>query len=124
MTEEHKRFTITIEVEGGTENAVIRTSDGREWHVKGISIFADGGPNELFTFFWNSPSVAATAFVRGLIEAVNQGNEVAAQFYRAVLKMLVLATGTGEHPKQILPEELLAKWSKEDEEEESKKMFH
>jgi len=119
-----ERFTITIEVEGGTENSVIRTSDGREWHVKGIVIFADGGPGQLFSFTWNSPGMAARAFVRSMIESVKQGNEVVVQFYRAVLKMLVQATGTGEHPNQILPGELLARWNQEDEDEEQKKMFH
>ena len=117
MTKKPK-YTIIVEVDPGTEESIIKTSDGREWTVKGIAIFADGGPNQLFTFFWNSPLVAAQAAVRACLEAVKQGNEVAAQFYKCLLRSFMLATKTEEHPNVISPEELLARWAEEDDEEE------
>jgi len=122
----NKQYTITIEVTGGSEESVIRTSDGREWTVKGVVILADGGPSNLFTYFWNSPLIAAQAAVRACVEAAKQGNPVALQFYKCLLRSFMLATKAGEHPNIITPEELLSRWDAEDVKlgMESKKVSH
>jgi hypothetical protein len=116
-----KRLRIVIDVEGGSEEATITINGDKKYVGTGLALFMDS-PQEgnLITFFWNSPGHAAKAVVRGLGKAIEAGDEVATQFYRAVLKGFAMATGQDTR-KRIDPQELLEKWDEEDEARASNK---
>ena len=107
-----ERWSITITPIPKSEDCIIKTSDGQEWTVKGLAIFADGGDSNLFSFTWNSPVVAARGCIRALSAAFSQGNEFVLQFYRCLFKQLSLTTGAER--KMVEPEELLKRWEDED----------
>lgn len=106
-----KKMTITIEVEGGNPQAVIKCN-GEEYVVDGLALFAETADSKsAFTFFWNRPGPAARGVVRGISAAIQQGNDWAAQFYRAVLKGFCLATGvTVDRTNHLSTEEALERW--------------
>jgi len=105
------KFRITIEVEGGKEEATIKTPDGNEYIVKGLALFGDAEQDgQLVTFFWNQPGLAAKAVVRGCATAINRGDEITTQFYRAILKGFAMATGT-RHQDNI--EEVVSRWEED-----------
>jgi hypothetical protein len=106
-------WSITITPVVGTEDCIVKTSEGGEWTVKGLAVFADGGAGNLFFFHWNSPDVAAAGFVRSMASAMNGGNPFAERFYRCVLRNLVSATGSGEK-KYVTADDLLRRWEAED----------
>lgn len=85
------KMTITIEVEGGVEGATI-TCEGQTYQVTGLAIFADGPAGNLFSFFWNSPIVAANAAVRSFAAAYRRGDEFSKTFYQCLLRGLAMAT--------------------------------
>jgi len=102
------KFCITIEVEGGKQEATIKTSNGDEFTVNGLALFGDAEQNgQLFSFFWNQPGLAAKAVVRSCACAINRGDEIATQFYRAILKGFASATGTRHEDNA---KEIAARW--------------
>jgi hypothetical protein len=101
-------WAITITPEPGTENATIKTTDGQEFTVKGLAVFADGGDGHLFVYTWNSPIIAASGCVRACCEAIRQGNRTVVAFYRAMLSMFAQATSLP--PTSISAEDLIRKW--------------
>lgn len=105
-------WSITITPIPKSEDAIIRTSDGQEWTVKGLALFADGGEGHLFSYTWNSPAVAARGCVRTIVSAMSQGNEFVIAFYRCLFKHFTRATG-GER-KFVDGEELLRQWEAEE----------
>lgn len=115
-----KKMTITIEVEGGKPQATIRCGDDL-YVVDGLALFADSeADGNLVTFYWNRPGMAAKAVVRGSAAAIEQGDERAAEFYRAILRGFCLATGVRPEGEESDPEETLKRWESED----SKTRYH
>lgn len=109
-----KKMTITIEVEGGKPQATIRWGDDL-YVVDGLALFADSeAGGNLVTFYWNRPGMAAQAVVRGPAAAIKQGDEWAAQFYRAMLRGFCLATGVRPEREEIDPEDTLNRWESVD----------
>jgi hypothetical protein len=108
------KLTIVIECEGGNEDATITIND-QKYVGKGLALFMDS-PQEgnLITFFWNSPGHAAKAVVRGCERAISSGDEVATQFYRAILKGFAMATGESPDRQRVDPKDLLERWDAED----------
>lgn len=105
-----KKFRIVIEVEGGKEDCKIIIGD-EVYEGKGLALFMDS-PQEgnLVTFFWNRPSHAAKAVVRGCAKAIEAGDEVATQFYRAILKGFASATGVSSDVQHVDAKEVLERW--------------
>lgn len=106
-------WSITITPVPKSEDCVIRTSDGQEFTVRGLALFADGGDKQLFTYWWNSPKVAACGCVRAFAEAIRRGDMFAQTFYKCLLAGLVSITGCGEK-QRIDAEDLLRRWDAED----------
>jgi len=105
------KFRITIEVEGGKEEATIKTSNGDEFVVNGLALFGDAEHDgQLLNFFWNKPGMAAKAVVRGCACAINSGDEITTQFYRAILKGFSISTGIRQVKEVADPEEILSRW--------------
>jgi hypothetical protein len=87
-------WSITITPVSGGEDCKIRTSDGQEFVVKGLALFADsGGEGNLFSFYWNSPKVAACALVRSCVESIRREDPFALKFYQTMFYMFAKATG-------------------------------
>lgn len=105
-------WSITITPTPKSEDCLIRTSDGQEFTVKGLALFADGGDGNLFVYTWNSPKVAACGCIRALASAFKQGNEFVLQFYRCLFRQLSITTGAER--KMGDPEDLLRRWESED----------
>lgn len=106
-------WSITITPVPKSEDCLIKTSDGQEWTVKGLALFADGGEGNLMSYYWNSPGMAASGFVRSLGESIRRGDEMAQQFYRAILRGLTMAAG-GKDRQTVSAEDLLRRWNAED----------
>ena len=106
-------WSITITPIPRSEECTIKTSDGKEWTVKGLALFADGGEGHLFSYYWNSPGMAASAFVRSLGESIRRGDMFGQQFYRAILRGLTLATG-GKDRQVVSAEDVLRRWEAEE----------
>lgn len=106
-------WAITIIPIPKSEDCLIKTSDGHEFKVKGLALFADGGDGNLFSYWWNSPRVAAMGCVRAFSEAIRRGDRFAISFYKCILQGLTLVTGCSDK-KTISPEELLRRWDAED----------
>jgi hypothetical protein len=106
-------WSITITPVPGSEDCLIKTSDGQEFSVRGAAIFADGGDGHLFAWYWNSPGMAASGFVRSLSESIRSGNTFAEQFYRAILRGLTMATG-GKDKKYVSVDDVLRRWEAEE----------
>jgi len=100
---------ITITPVPGSEECHIETSDGQEFTVRGLALFADGGEGHLFSFFWGSPALAAAGFIRSFVEVLQRSDLFAVAFYKRVLHGLVMATG-GKDRQTISAEDLLRKW--------------
>ena len=99
------KWHITITPIPGTEDCTIRTSDGREWTAKGVALFADGGDQQLFSYFWNSPAIAAAGCVKSFAQAIRSENKPAVQFYKYLLRFMCRVTGTGAN--EMTPEDAL-----------------
>ena len=106
-------WSITITPIPKSEYCKIKTTDGQEFTVRGIAIFADGGDGQAFSFTWNSPLAAARGCVKALVAAINGGNDLALTFYKCIFKMFALCTGN-DGRTAISPEELLRRWDAED----------
>jgi hypothetical protein len=106
------KFTITIEVEGGTNTAVLRDSSGNEKTVHGLALFAQAPyGTDLYTFCWGESREAARALVEGLAQATNRGDSFYQAFYKEMLRALCARTGTNPNAKEITAEELEKQWS-------------
>lgn len=105
-------WSITITPVPKSEECNIRTSDGQEFVVRGLALFADGGDGHLFSYTWNSPAIAARGCIRALAAAFSQGNEFVIQFYRCLFKQLSLTTGAER--QMVDPNDLLRRWDAED----------
>src|SRR5512146_2153055 len=109
-----KKMTITIEVEGGNPQAAIRCGDDL-YLVDGLALFADSeADGNLVTFYWNRPSMAAKAVVRGSAAAIESGDEWAAQFYRAMLRGFCAAAGVRPEREEADPDDILKRWESDD----------
>lgn len=108
-----KKMTIEIEVTGGQEEALIRCN-GEEYIVRGLALFADGAPGNLFSFFWASPLMAAQAVIKSCAEAYRREDAFAQSFYACLLRGFALATGSYPKPEEKGLEKLES-WEKEDE---------
>jgi hypothetical protein len=84
---------ITITPVPKSEDCTIRTSDGNEWTVRGVALFADGGDQSLMSWFWNSPAVAAAGCVKSFAQAIRSENKSAIKFYQYLLRFMVKVTG-------------------------------
>ena len=60
-----------------------------------MALFADGGDQNLISFFWNSPAIAAAGCVKSFAQAIRSENQCACQFYQYLLRFMCKATGTG-----------------------------
>ena len=116
-----KKMTITIEVEGGNPQATIRCNDA-VYVVDGLALFADSDiEGNLFSFWWNRPGPAARAVVRSCAAAINQADEWATQFYRAMLRGFCQCTQETRQ-NEVTAEEVLARWEKENKTERRKRL--
>ncbi len=106
-------WSITITPIPKTEDCTIRTSDGQEFTVRGLAVFADGGDGQAFSFFWNSPLSAAKGCVKALAAAIQRGDDFAVSFYNCIFRMFALCTGN-EKRNVVSPEDLLRRWDAED----------
>lgn len=106
-------WSITITPIPKSEDCKIKTTDGQEFIVKGIAIFADGGDGQAFSFTWNSPLAAAKGCVKALASAIQSGNEFVVTFYQCIFRMFALCTGN-EKRTVVSPEDLLRRWDAED----------
>lgn len=106
-------WSITITPTPSSEVSTIRTSDGQEFTVRGLALFADGGEGHLFSFFWGSPAMAAAGFIRSFVETIRRGDLFAVAFYKRVLSGLVAATGSKDR-QTVTAEDLLRRWDAED----------
>lgn len=106
-------WNITITPVPGSEDCTVKTSDGQEFSVRGLAIFADGGEGNLFSYWWNSPGMAASGFVRALSQAIQRGDTFAQQFYKAILRGLTMATG-GKDKKYVSVDDILRRWEAEE----------
>jgi hypothetical protein len=84
---------ITITPVPKSEDCTIRTSDGNEWTVRGVALFADGGDQQLISFTWGSPAVAAAGCVKSFAQAIRAENQAAIKFYQYLLRYMVKVTG-------------------------------
>lgn len=73
--------------------------------VRGLALFADGGDQNLISFFWNSPSVAAAGCVKSFAQAIRSENRFAVEFYQYLLRFMCRVTGTGAN--ELTPEDAL-----------------
>jgi hypothetical protein len=53
---------------------------------------------------------AAKAVVRGCAKAIERGDEIATQFYRAMLKGFAMATGACQDRNHVDPKDILERW--------------
>lgn len=106
-------WRITITPIPKSEDCTINTSDGQEFTVRGLAIFADGGDGHLFTYTWNSPEKAASGCYRACAEAIRNGNLFVVSFYKCLLRMFAMGTGA-DGTKQVSADELLRRWDAED----------
>ena len=100
---------ITITPVPGSEECHIETSDGQEFTVRGLALFADGGEGHLFSYWWNSPAMAACGCVRAFAEAIRREDPFAIAFYKRMLQGMVAITG-GKDRQTISAEDLLRRW--------------
>ena len=61
--------------------------------VHGLALFADGGDQQLISFFWNSPAIAAAGCVKSFAQAIRSENKFAVEFYQYLLRFMVKVTG-------------------------------
>lgn len=101
-------WSITITPVPKSEECRIHTSDGQDFTVKGLALFADGGEGHLFQFTWNSPHVAASGCVRACCEAIRRGDRFVVAFYHAMLGMFAQATSIP--PASVNAEDILRRW--------------
>lgn len=81
--------------------------------MRGLALFADGGEGHLFSFWWNSPAMAACGCVRAFSEALRRGDPFAIAFYKKMLQGMVSITGCKDR-QTISAEDLLRRWDAED----------
>lgn len=87
-------WSFTVTPVPKSETCTIRTSDGQEFTVKGLALFADNaGEGNLFSFYWNDPKVAACALVRSCVESIRREDPFALKFYQTMFYMFAKATG-------------------------------
>ncbi len=87
-------WSITITPIPGCEDCKISTSDGQEFVVKGLALFADNaGEGNLFSFYWNDPKTAACALVRSCAESIRREDPFALKFYQTMFYQFAKVTG-------------------------------
>jgi len=106
-------WSITITPVPGSEDCVIETSDGQKFVVRGLALFADGGEGQLFTYWWNSPAMAACGCVRAFAEAIRREDPFALTFYKKILQGMVKVTGVRAF-NEITQEEALRKFESQE----------
>ena len=100
-------WCITITPIPKTEDCTVVVG-GETYVVHGLALFADGGDQQLISFFWNSPQVAAVGCCKSFAQAIRSENQCAIQFYKALLHAMCKVTGVGAN--EIAPEDLLRRW--------------
>ena len=85
-------WAITITPIPGSQDCKITTPEG-EYLVRGLALFADGGDQNLLSFFWNSAPIAAAACVKSMAQAIRSENQSAIQFYQYLLRFMCRVTG-------------------------------
>jgi hypothetical protein len=117
----NRKFTITIEVEGGTHNITVKDDGGNEKKCKSIVLAAGCAEGrEIYTFAWGHPKEAAWALGEGLSQA--QGDDWWASFINCHCRDMALRTMPIGEPTTV--ENIKERWDKEDIEhavEEAKK---
>lgn len=120
-----RKYTITIQVEAGSQEAKLTDDRGQEWSLDGLVLFgcSERRPGNLVTFAWGSPKDAAFAAGEGLSLAAGAGDPFYLDFYRCLLYQMACRTGTGSS-RPIDPEQLLRRWEEEDEETGAETVVH
>ena len=92
MGKEPKALRIIIDAVGGTEQSTVTVGED-VYIVNGLALFADGGDQQLISFTWGSPAIAAAGCVKSFAQAIRSDNKFAVEFYQYLLRFMVKVTG-------------------------------
>ena len=105
------KFTITIEVEGGSHKVTVTDDAGNRKEYNAITVMAGHSVNkEIYAFAWGDPVNAAWALGEGM--AQSQGREWWDSFISCHCKDMMMRTAPVAKTTTI--EEVEGRWAKED----------